>query len=161
MEFVERDGKMVLRDFDPSEALMLAMYVEAEGARFYRELSRRTKEKKILNELQYLLEEEESHSQTFKGLLISLSGGVPEIPEEDIVASLTGIFGPIRKLRTEDILCDNAEALRLGATVKKRMISFFKSLLEETSNSEARRVLEDIIKQEERHLAKLKLLLAY
>ena len=161
MEFVERDGKMVLRDFDPSEALMLAMYVEAEGARFYRELSRRTKEKKILNELQFLLKEEESHSQSFKDLLISSGGGAPETPDEDMVASLSGIFGPIRKLRAEDILCDNAEALRLGATVKKRMISFFQSLLEETSNSEARRMLEDIIKQEERHLDHLKLLLAY
>ena len=161
MEFVERDGKMVLMDFDPSEALMLAMYVEAEGARFYRELSRRTKQKHIVNELQFLLKEEESHSKTFKDLLVSMGGGVPEIPDEDVVASLTGVFGPIRKLRTEDILCDNAEALRLGATVKKRMISFFQSLLEQTNNSEARRVLEDIIKQEERHLGKLKLLLAY
>ena len=74
MEFVERDGKMVLMDFDPSEALMLAMYVEAEGARFYRELSRRTKQKHIVNELQFLLKEEESHSKTFKDLLVSMGG---------------------------------------------------------------------------------------
>lgn len=51
--------------------------------------------------------------------------------------------------------------LRFGATIKKRMFSFFRSLLEEIEDAEVREVLEDIIKQEERHLDKLKLLLAY
>lgn len=90
-------------------------------------------------------------------------GDTADVIDVDKLAVLAdkGIFGPIKKLRTEDILCNNAEALRFGAVVKKRMISYFRSLLNETRDPHARRVLEDIIKQEERHLDRLNLLLAY
>jgi len=163
MKFEEQEGKIVLRDFDPAEALRIACYVEEEGARFYRELAGRIQEKQIQNELQFLFEEEKSHSENFEKLLNTLGGTTSEVQDEEKIAFLTekGIFGPVKKLRAEDILCDNAEALRLGAFVKKRMISFFRGILDETKDRETRRVLEEIIKQEEQHLNKLKLLLAY
>jgi len=44
MKFKEKNGKFILKDFNPEEALRIAMYVEEEGARFYRELTSRTKE---------------------------------------------------------------------------------------------------------------------
>ena len=163
MRFEEHNGKIVLKDFNPGEALKIAMYIEEEGARFYRELTGRTKEKQIRNELQFLWNEEESHRSSFEKLLQGWGGDTADDKDEDKLAVLAekGIFGPIKRLRTEDILCNNAEALRFGATVKKRMVSFFRSLLEETKDVEARKVLWEIIAQEEQHLEKLKLLLAY
>jgi rubrerythrin len=164
MKYKEKNGKIVLKDFNPGEALKIAMYVEEEGARFYRELTGRTKDKQIRNELQFLWNEEESHRSNIEKLLRKWDGGdTVDVKDADKLAVLAdkGIFGPIKKLRTEDILCNNAEALRFGAVVKKRMISFFHSLLEETKDAESRKVLEEIIAQEEQHLDKLKLLLAY
>jgi rubrerythrin len=163
MKFTEKNGKIILKDFNPGEAIKIAMYVEEEGARFYRELTGRTREKQIRNELQFLWKEEESHRSNFEKLLQKWGGDKADVTDEDKLAVLAekGIFGPIKKLRTEDILCNNAEALRFGATVKKRMISFFQSLLAETDDIEARKVLQEIIAQEEQHLDKLKLLLAY
>ena len=164
MQFVEHNGKIVLKDFNPVEALRIAMYIEEEGARFYRELTNRTEDKQIRNELRFLWNEEEAHRDNFEKLLRTRNGGDRvKDKDEDKLALLVsqGIFGPIKKLRTEDILCNNTEALRFGVVIKKRMISYFSSLLDETKDPHARSVLEDIIKQEKLHLDRLNLLLAY
>jgi rubrerythrin len=163
MKFEEKNGKIVLKDFNAAEALRLALYVEEEGARFYRELADRAGDESIVNELEFLWKEEQSHRDRFLELLAKSGSGRADVPKGEDVELLTdrGIFGPIKKLRMEDILCDNAEALRLGATVKKRMISFFHSLRNNTKDNEAQKVIDEIIKQEEQHLQKLKLLLAY
>ena len=164
MQFGEHNGKLELRDFNPAEALRIAMYVEEEGARFYKELTSRTQDKQIRNELRFLWNEEESHRSNFEKLLRKWDPGYDTSHKnEDGLALLVsqGIFGPIKKLRTEDILCNNAEALRFGIVIKKRMISYFYGLLEDTKDPDARRVVEDIIKQEERHLERLNILLAY
>ena len=164
MKSKEKNEKKPLKDFNPAEALRIAMYVEEEGARFYKELTSRTKDKQIRNELQFLWNEEESHRSNFEKLLRKRDEGEnANIKDEDKIAILInqGIFGPIKKLRTEDILCDNAEALKLGIVIKRRMISYFRSLLEETKDPDAKLVVDDIIRQEERHLDRLNLLLAY
>ena len=163
MKFEWRGEDVVLKDFDPREALKLALYIEQEGERFYAELMSRTKEKKIRNELNYLREEEAGHGTNFQKLLESWGRGATVDLKEDKLEFLAekGVFGPIRRIRAEDLLCDNAEALRLGATVKKRMIAFFNALLENAENAAVRDTLERIIKEEKKHLSTLKLLMAY
>ena len=75
MQFVDHNGKIVLKDFNPVEALRIAMYIEEEGARFYRELTNRTEDKQIRNELRFLWDEEEVHRDNFEKLLRTQNGG--------------------------------------------------------------------------------------
>jgi rubrerythrin len=150
-------------NFTPHEYLRMAIYFEEEGARFYRELAGRTTDKRIKNELDFLWKEEEAHSAHFGKLLEAIGRSPSEALDDRRLTSLAdrGVFGPIKRLRAEDILCDNAEALKLGAVIKRRMISFFHDLLDRTEDEKAKEVLKEIIEQEEHHLEKLMLLMAY
>jgi rubrerythrin len=163
MKYEIKDEKVVLSDFDPGEALRLAVYIEEEGAKFYDELMKRAQGKVIRNELGFLKKEETDHSKRFEKLYKKWCKCSMEELKEDALAFLAkgGIFGPIRKIHAEEILCDNAEALKLGATVKKRMIAFFNALLENADDAEVKKTLRKIIDEEKGHLDKLKILMAY
>jgi rubrerythrin len=163
MQFETKEGKILMRDFNSGEALKLALYIEEVGSKFYDELFNRAESVQIKNELKFLKDEEEGHRKHFEQLYQHWGEGSLDNLEDDKLGLLAqkGIFGPIRKIRAEEILCDNAEALKFGASVKKRMIAFFNSILDQAQDREVRHVLEHIIEEEKKHLEKLKLLMAY
>jgi len=57
--------------------------------------------------------------------------------------------------RVADILCTPQEAVRLGMSVEKRSISFYKEILENTKDKTGRDAISNIIKEEQDHLKKL------
>jgi rubrerythrin len=58
-----------------------------------------------------------------------------------------------------NILCNPQEALRLGISTEKRSIAFYTELLTSTQDDSGKSALEELIREEQEHLDKLKGLL--
>ena len=58
-----------------------------------------------------------------------------------------------------NILCNPQEAIRLGMSTEKRSIAFYSELLASTQDDSGKSALEELIREEQEHLDKLKGLL--
>lgn len=147
--------------FEPGELVRIAMELEKRGVTFYRQLAQKTVSSPVKDLLELLASEEEQHQLDFAAL-----GGdfEPVDPREsysgeylDYVRSLveTHIFNDLVLLeRMVSEAQTEKEVLRLAARLEKETILFFISM-GHVIKPEKRQVVDDLIAQEEGHLAKI------
>jgi len=145
-------------DFDELEAYRIARKMEQDGLHYYSRMKEDVSRPEIREVIEMLIEDEKEHLDLFEKKVEELARkqGVEDEGETlaDIVDS-KALDVLKDTTRVAEILCDPQEALRLGASVEKRSIAFYREILRTTEDTGGRAAIEDLIKQEQDHLQKL------
>ena len=149
-------------DFDELEAYRIARKMEQDGLYYYSRMKEEVHQPEIRRVIEMLIEDERDHLNLFERKIEGLARehGVDDEGETlaDIVDSKA--MDVLKDTaRVAEILCDPHEALRLGASVERRSIAFYREILRSTEDSAGKAAIEELIEQEQDHLQKLKELL--
>jgi len=152
---------MVMKFLSDSEVITVAMNLEEEGAKFYEEAAKISKNKETKDIFSRLKKEEDEHYKTFKELLETLPGadskGYFDISEE-ISAYLnslvdSGVFKNTPKAGIKQL--GEAAALWIGVNAERDSILFYTQAHIASTNPQGREVLSRIIDIEKEHLVTL------
>ncbi len=154
MKIEEKNGNLVITDFNEFELYRIACRVEKDGMDFYRRLLNATSAPDIRKALEFLLAEEKKHLGFFEDCLAGLRQQ-SEDPSEDndlIEAMDYGVFSPVEQLgKLESVVKDPAKAMKLGLTIEDRSVRFYSACLDLVKSPETHSELKKIIEEEERH----------
>lgn len=137
MRIEEKEGNLVITDFNELEAYKIACKIEADGIDFY-------KSKEVFN---FLLAEEQKHLKLFNELLFKLKEGREDSFEgDDLLSTIDyGIFMPVKKINSP------REALQLGIIIEDRSIKFYEFCKDRVSSNTAKKEISNIISEEHKH----------
>jgi len=150
-----------LSRFHPSEIIDLAVQIEERGVEFYEELAKKANRKEIKDLLLFLASEEKRHVLEFEKLGADFEAVSPRetYPGEylDYVKSTveTHMFNDLDRVR-QLVEASNSESdiIGLAASFEKDSILFFSSF-RRLVGGDKQTVIDDLIKEEERHLVRL------
>ena len=152
-------------EFNPDEVLQMAVQIERNGARFYRKAGELVKDAEARELLLKLADWEEDHERVFADIRAQLT--TPERqatvfdPDHEAAFYLRAMAdGHVFDVRTEpaDLLTGREEVeeiLRLAIGQEKDSIIFYLGLKEIISEKMGRERIDEIIKEEMRHIAYL------
>jgi rubrerythrin len=148
-------------------AYQLAVALEEKSYQFYDGLAAVIPDTGIRNEILFLRDEEQKHKDYFENLLQGAAReekgpprgaalGAPDLPliEREVLQ-------PMQEALKEGAFPGRTEALRLGVRFEQATIRFFRQLRESEADESVRQALDRILEEEDRHLRKLNIILAY
>jgi rubrerythrin len=155
MRIEEKDGMLVITDFDELEAYKIAHKIEQDGVRFYERLLSVLSDKVDRQALGFLAQKEREHARFFHKELLDLKERKEDsFEEDDLLSELEyGIFEPYGG-QLEDIgkLLDTpAKALKLGLAIENRAIDFYSQCMQRVSSPAAKEAIANIIDEEREH----------
>jgi len=151
-----------VKNVDIGEAYRLAVTVEEEGYKFYDDIIRNTENVRVRNELTYLRDEEQKHKAFFLGFLKKegASGGAASGKElRDWIEK--ELLAPVREFYKTGKPSNNTEALKVGAILEKKTVLFFEALKKAVTDKAVLQDLDGILDEENKHLKRINILLAY
>jgi len=160
MKIFQEKEDIVITDFNEAEALQLAMKVENDGIKFYLKASEIVNDAEVKKVFKSLAKEEEKHVNLFKNMLENLikeknldmeaNSGAEEHFFDFIDPQIFGNIFELEKI-VGNIKTD-LNAVELGEDAEVNSINFYKALLKNTGSEEAKNIIKDIIKEEQKHL---------
>ena len=147
--------------FSASEIVTMAVEIEKNGMAFYNALAARSKNEKAKEIYTLLAAEEVKHQVTFKKILKNLKELELSAAEEEEYNNYLGALTSSRVFRSdvdlEELLAEadtEIGAINMAIDAEKDSILFYYELLGQaiSENSEA---IEQVIKEEKTHMAKL------
>ncbi|MCM8766237.1 MAG: ferritin family protein [Candidatus Omnitrophica bacterium] len=154
MKIEEKNGNLIIVDFNEFEAYKIAVQIEKEGIEFYKKLLGNTPQGRVNEIINFLVTEEQKHLKTFESLLLRLREDKEELWEEDdVLGSMDyGIFKPYKNIEDLDkFLTDPKKAIKLGIIIEERSIKFYEICRQEVSNPLTKEEIQKIIQEEYRH----------
>ena len=154
MRIEEKDGKLVIVDFNELEAYKVASKIEKDGIRFYGSLIRKITDESVKESLAFLLEEENKHLALFQKHLSRIGQTIEDGFEEDDLLNYMeyGIFQPYQSMSAmTEIIDDVTKAIDLGIIVEDRTVSFYQACKAHVLSKTAKEELQYIIDEENRH----------
>lgn len=154
MKIEEKEGELLITDFNQLEAYKIACKIEKDGIEFYEGILNKEKNDNIKKELSFLIKEEKEHLKFFEGCRFEAGQDIKDGFEEDDVLNYMdyGIFEPYRHIAgLADKIDDEKKALRLGVAIEEKSIKFYKACRAEVSSLQTKRELSNIIEEEKRH----------
>lgn len=154
MRIEEKEGSLVIVDFDGLEAYKIAVGIERDGVRFYKGLAARVAKPAARETLELLASQERDHLSFFqKQIQLLRLEREDAFEEDDLLGSLDyGIFRPYQGMEgLEKILSTPEKALRLAVIIEDRSVQFYEACLARVTSGEARRELASIVDEERRH----------
>ncbi|MCX6357736.1 MAG: ferritin family protein [Candidatus Aureabacteria bacterium] len=154
MRIEEKNGDLVIVDFDEVEACRIACRIERDGVRFYTRLANGQVSPAMREVLGELASQESEHLDYFGGRLAKLREGREDgFEEDDLLGSIDyGIFQPYQDMEElQGILKKPAQALRLGIIVEDKSIRFYESCAAQVVSPGTRDELRRIAGEERRH----------
>ena len=138
-----------------------AVAIEQGGFDFYERLRSGQPDPRVRKEFEFLRDEEGRHRELFLSFLGSRPDGARGASAARLEALVQQEFiGPLSTLLRSSRIETNEQTIVFGQELEKRSISFYTALL--SAVGENRRAdIERILKEEERHLEQLRLLLSY
>jgi rubrerythrin len=151
-----------VKDFSVEDLLSLAAEMEQKGYDFYTEVIEKSPERRVKNEIRFLREEEARHKVVFLDMLkkkgkspsAKLSGALSEILQREIIA-------PLAALHASKKIASNSDALNFGVALERKSIDFYKALAALPGASALAADIAAVIAEEEGHLRKLSVMMAY
>ena len=147
--------------FAGTEIVEMGIQIEKNGRDFYNTLIGQSKNQKAQDLFKYLAGEEKKHIATFQNILNSLSGYTPAeaYPGEYIayMNSLANEYVFIQKDKGTEIARNtksDAEAVDLGIKFEEDSIVFYEGMKKVVLERD-HKVIDELINQENDHLAKL------
>lgn len=156
MRIEEKQGNLVIIDFNELEAYKIAVKIEEDGLRFYNKLLEKNIFKKATDVLSFLLNEEKKHLKFFEGCLTALRQISEDSFEEDNLFKDIdyGVFSPYDGLKDLEKKIDVAnKALKLGLIIEDNSIKFYSACSEKVNSSQAKNEIAKIIEEEKKHKA--------
>ena len=125
----------------------IAMEMEREGARFYRDLAAKATTKGFINIFTMLAEDEINHEKIFAMLK---KGTVPTMYATRVSDNAKAVFKEFKK---EDFINENKQMAlyERALEVELKAIEYYSEQLEEVSSKEIKKAIEAIITEERRH----------
>ncbi|MBN1522012.1 MAG: hypothetical protein JW928_05710 [Candidatus Aureabacteria bacterium] len=153
MKIEEKDGALVIVDFNDLEAYKIARKVEKDGIAFYNRLLDLALNEKTRDVLRILLEEEKKHLKFFEDMMFSIREEEWFEKEDDLLDDLNyGIFPDnMPELEVGQFLDRPEKAVGLGIVMEKRTIEFYQACQERVLNEKAKKEIEKIIEKESEH----------
>ena len=147
--------------FSASEVVTMAIEIEKNGMDFYNALASRVDDEKSQELYRFLAGEEVKHKATFQKMLNNLKKVELTAADEEEYNHYLKALTNSRVFRTNqsadellDDLKDEAGAIEFAINAEKDSILFYYELLEQAFD-EDRDSIENVIKEEKVHLAKL------
>ncbi len=162
MKIEEKNGGLAIVDFNELEAYKIASKIESDGISFYTNLSAGIKNKKIQEIVNSLIQEEREHLKFFQEQLSIKNQSIDDGFEDDDLLRFMdyGIFKPYQEMKQmKDLIYDTQKALDLGIIVEDKSIKFYQACQRSVNSPDTKKELSNIIKEEEKHKAKLEGLL--
>ncbi len=153
---VEKNGNIVIYDFSPAQAYKIAVRMEDDGINFYKGLLSSVKDPEARHEIEFLIEEEKKHLDTFERLLEQArqSKG-DDFEEDDIVNYMNSKVFDTSKEKEEALTMDHRHtALEEALDMEKRSIVFYNECLINSKDQAAREVFNKILAEEKNHQKK-------
>lgn len=154
MKIEERNGKLVVTDFNELEAYKISCAVERNGILFYKKLASAQKKPEVQELLEFLQHEEERHLRFFEEHLAKLQAVTEDrFEDDDLISSINpGIFAPYENMgELENIIADLRKAVRLGIIVEDKSIQFYSACREMLNSAQTKQKLGEIIAEEMKH----------
>jgi len=154
MHIEEKDGSLVIVDFNELGAYKIACKIEKDGIDFYKKLSGKITQDKPKEILTFLLNEEKKHIKLFEELLFKMRQKKEDgFEEDDLLGTIDyGIFQPYQDSKElENILDNPKKALKLGLIIEDKSIKFYESCRDHVSVEETKKEISNIIQEERRH----------
>ncbi len=154
MKIIDKDGKLMIADFNEEEAYEIACNIEKEGIRFYKKLKDKQTDDKIIEILDFMVKDEVNHLKFFESVRSQLQEQLDvEVEDNDLITSMDfGIFQPYEGMENlDEIIIDSKRALRLGSVVENKAIAFYSECREKVSSESTKKQLNKIIEEEQRH----------
>lgn len=147
--------------FNPREIVNVAINVEENGKTLYGILENKTRSEEVKKTWAYLKEQEEEHRKTFAVMRDNIgdyivhefSPGAFDIYLETLASTFIFTGGLIRE-KIKQLFNSEIEAVEFGIQIEKDSILTFSALKEYIARGK-KPVLEKIINEEKRHLARL------
>ncbi|MBN1104027.1 MAG: ferritin family protein [Deltaproteobacteria bacterium] len=143
--------------FSIREVLDLAVQIEKNGERFYREAMRRFLDPSVLSLLQWMAEEEVKHAEWFSKRKELLPQGEGERKEIES-GLLVGILGDQTfSLKEADFstIHDVGKMLEVALEFEKDTILFYEFIQSLVEDRETSKELQEILEEERRHIQNL------
>ena len=158
---------MMMESLNELEVLKIAKGIEEEGFRFYSEAAGKYDQGDIRAMFQHLAEEEQEHTRLFQEIYdktVKAGAREEDYLYDEVVASYIHAISETAVFNTKGLTnsrlksVDNArDALLMGMQAEKDAILFYEAILKHTRLESTKKILNDLIEEEMRHLHKLKL----
>lgn len=145
-------------DFDELEAYRIARKIEQDGLYYYSRMKEESLKPEIRDVVEMLLIDERKHLDLFRKKVDEVARKRKVVDEGETIADIVDskVLDVLKDpKRVADILCTPQEAIRLGMSVEKRSISFYKEILESTKDKAGKDAINAIVREEQDHLKKL------
>ena len=160
MKIIQEKEGIIITDFNEAEALQLAQKIENDGIKFYLKAAEIVENPEIKKVFMELAKEEEKHVALFKGMLektieekgldIEANSGAEEQFFDFIGPQIFGDIFDLEKIVSS--IKTDIDTVELGEDAEVNSINFYKALLKNTENEEGKKIIKDIIKEEQKHL---------
>jgi rubrerythrin len=163
MRIEEKNGDLMIVDFDELEAFKIASKIEKDGINFYEKLAEKVEKGRVRDTLNLLAGQERDHLEFFGGELFKLREKRQDrFEEDDLLSSIDyGIFQPYRSIEElEKALDAPRKVLRMGLVIEEKSIRFYELCLRHISSPEAQDGVAGIIEEEREHRRLLEDMLA-
>lgn len=126
----------------------VAIKMEMEGARFYRELASKTSSEGIKRIFTMLAEDEERHKKTFEAMKRESN-----LPSMEVLAEVTQAVKIFRDLEKSEFLSVERHLVlyQYALEIEQKSIEFYQEELKTMTNEEQKEALEKIIGEEKEH----------
>jgi len=147
--------------FTAAEIITMAVEAEKNGLAFYQAMTSKAKDEKARNIFAFLAEEEAEHKNTFQDLLSDFTPVGMSHTDEAEYHNYLNAFASTRIFNSDtniDELVQNitsdVEAVDIAIRTEKESILFYYELREQVQD-EGRKNINEVIKEEKTHLARL------
>lgn len=136
-----------------AEAIRMAIELEKDGEKFFREAANKTENKLGKKMFQSLAEDELKHLETFQHMFDTMTGtdAWRSIAEEIGRLGKVPVFEEVSKKSPVKDSTSEVEGLRLAMEIEKKAIEFFSEAIEQADDPVAVEIFERIRGQEEYH----------
>ena len=149
-------------DFDELEAYRIARNLERDGVFYYTRMKEEMLAPGVREVIEMLIIDEKRHLDVLEEKVAEICRERDLVDEDETLADIIDSH-VMDTLKDSDmvtnILCNPQEAIRLGMSTEKRSIAFYSELLASTQDDSGKSALEELIREEQEHLDKLKGLL--
>ena len=163
MRIEEKNGDLVIVDFNQLEAFKIASKIEKDGINFYGRLAERVASARARDTLNLLASQERDHLEFFDGELSKIRELREDgFEEDDLLSGVDyGIFQPYRSMgELEEALDSPRKVIRMGIAIEEKSVRFYESCMRRISSHETREGVVGIIKEEREHKRLLEDMLA-
>jgi rubrerythrin len=147
--------------FSASEVVEIGIQIEKNGMDFYNTLSKQVQDVKAKEVFSYLAGEEQKHIQVFQGILEEIGKYQPQGLDSETYFSYMNalasdhVFTVAQKgADVARAIRDDAQAIDKGIGFERDSIIFYEGMKKVVPDHD-RRIIEGLIKQEQRHLMQL------